>query len=602
MSKTSFFNTTLFTKNLKRFWPIWSSYFAIWFLFLPMVLLNIPGNRFDNLLYSYILYGIIIGFIYSAICAMALFSYMYSSKSAGMFHALPMTRQTMFITNYLSGLVYMLAPNLIIALLLIPIGAARGDLDMISVLTWLGVVSGTEFFFFSFAAFCGQFTGVLVALPVFYLIWNFAVYVLELVVSCFMELLVWGYTPFDWNGLSFLSPVIYMLQTYETNYVGTTDSYVFINGHITVWYVMAGVVLAVLSLLLYKNRRVESAGDVISVKAARPVFRWGVALYVSLLLTLLVAAMFDIRIDSTPLAFPLTALSLVVTGFIGWFVAEMLMKKSFRVFNRKNLGSFAAFVVIALLCVTVTAFDVLGIESHIPDREDIEFICISGTDFTTEEDIDAAIAFHQQILDSKDQLLATDQGYEGYFSSGEDYSYLQSIYMCYYLKNGDCVARYYNLPVDPQTQADSSSLANQYEQLVNSGDKIIQRTFGQPLTKERLSSVSIGFYNEDNWSQITLSGDEAWLLAQAVCADLVEMNMNSNSIFPETNSILDNEITINYYPKEIKEDGVPVYTQTEGSHQVSYGASFNLTDACVYTIAAIEQLDLLDDQHQLTPY
>ena len=42
-SVKSYFNPTLFRKNLTRFWPIWGVYLFIWLLVLPLYLLNLRG-------------------------------------------------------------------------------------------------------------------------------------------------------------------------------------------------------------------------------------------------------------------------------------------------------------------------------------------------------------------------------------------------------------------------------------------------------------------------------------------------------------------------------------------------------------------------------
>ncbi|MEG2037591.1 MAG: hypothetical protein RRZ93_06340, partial [Ruthenibacterium sp.] len=36
-SVTSYFNRTLFAKNLSRFWPLWAIYSAIWLVMLPLM-------------------------------------------------------------------------------------------------------------------------------------------------------------------------------------------------------------------------------------------------------------------------------------------------------------------------------------------------------------------------------------------------------------------------------------------------------------------------------------------------------------------------------------------------------------------------------------
>ena len=610
MSKTSFFNRTLFVKNLKRFWPIWGSYLAIFFVIMPMVLLVESYSDYNETVYSMTMVGVVIGFAYAAICAMALYSYMYSSKSAGMFHALPMTRETMFITNYLSGLAYMFIPNLLIALISIPVGGIRGDLDMVSLIIWLCVVSGTEFFFFSFATFCAQFTGALVAMPVFYLIWNFVAYVLEMVIKTMGEIFIYGFRSSSAGSISFLSPIIYMMENYGTRYIHETQQTVFVGAEITIWYVIAGAVFAILSLLLYRKRRVESAGDVVSVKRARPVFRWCVAVCAALLLSLLVSAVFKIEIDETVFTYPLMTLVLLATGFIGWFAAEMLLQKSFRVFGKKSLGTFGIFAVVVVLCMTATAFDLFNIENRIPDMEDVEFIAIDSTEFTTEEDMAAIMAYHQSLLDGKDELLRIARGtdYETYFFDNADYNYLHSVGICYYMKDdGEYLRRYYSVPITPETKSDPGSHASRLNELLYAPDKVMQRAFGSPLTEDRVSSVSIDFYTDEHvWNQTTISGKDAWLLAQAVCADLIAGNMEAGLIFPADYDTYENSITITYYPEDAEEErihyteyyyGISAETKPYGE-TVSHGRSFGITTASEHTIAALTQLGIIGDGEQ----
>ncbi len=615
MSKTSFFNRTLFIKNLKRFWPIWGSYLAIFFVIMPMVLLVESYSDYNETVYSMTMAGVVIGFAYAAICAMALYSYMYSSKSAGMFHALPMTRETMFITNYLSGLAYMFIPNLLIALITVPVGAFRGDLDMVSLIIWLCVVCGTEFFFFSFATFCAQFTGVLVAVPVFYLIWNFVAYVLEMVIKSMGEIFIYGFRSSSTGSISFLSPIIYMMENYGTRYIHETQQTIFVGAEITIWYVIAGAVFAILSLLLYRKRRVESAGDVVSVKKAKPVFRWCVGVCAALLLSLLVAAIFNIEIDETAFIYPLMTLVMIATGFIGWFAAEMLLKKSFRVFSKKSIGTFGIFAVVAVLCMAATAFDLFNIENRIPDIEDVEFIAIDSTEFTTEEDMAAIMAYHQSLLDGKDELLNIVRGgdYDTYFFDKMSYNYHHNVSIRYYMKDdGDYLRRYYYIPVTPETKSDPGSYASRLNALLYAPDKVIQRAFGSPLTEDMVSSVSIDFYSKDGvWNQTTVSGRDAWILAQAVSADLVAGNMEAGLVFPTDYENYENSITVTYYPEDIEDAQINYDPYSYGYYEdtkpyaetVSHGRSFGITTASEHTIAALTQLGIIGDGEQkLTMY
>ena len=37
---TSYFNPTLYRKNLARFWPLWAAWFILWLFIMPLNLFN----------------------------------------------------------------------------------------------------------------------------------------------------------------------------------------------------------------------------------------------------------------------------------------------------------------------------------------------------------------------------------------------------------------------------------------------------------------------------------------------------------------------------------------------------------------------------------
>ena len=110
--------------------------------------------------------------LFGLLCAMAVFSYLYASRSVGMLHALPLRREGLFLTNYLSGLLFLLLPNLAVFLLALAAEVFAGTVVFSSLFTWLVVVSLFGLFFYSFAVFCAMFTGHVLALPAFYVVLN----------------------------------------------------------------------------------------------------------------------------------------------------------------------------------------------------------------------------------------------------------------------------------------------------------------------------------------------------------------------------------------------------------------------------------------------
>lgn len=187
--KTSCFNKTIFKKNITHFWPIWLIVLG-WNLFvLPFMIYTnslqyrmengmtqkqIAASRSSDILR---LVGVYTEpamlFIFSVIAVMAVCSYLYNSRSANTIHALPVTRKELFITNYISGLLFLIVPEFVGFLAGTLVSAACGYTNMDYLLKGLLFAWGISFFFYSFTVFIAMFTGQLFAVPIFALIINF---------------------------------------------------------------------------------------------------------------------------------------------------------------------------------------------------------------------------------------------------------------------------------------------------------------------------------------------------------------------------------------------------------------------------------------------
>ena len=96
-SKTSCFNGTLFRKNLTRFWPLWGLASFIGALFPLAVLLDmvhrgrtaLTAPEFTRMYYQVVSVVPAIDLVYAALCALAVWSYLYSARSVGLMHTLP---------------------------------------------------------------------------------------------------------------------------------------------------------------------------------------------------------------------------------------------------------------------------------------------------------------------------------------------------------------------------------------------------------------------------------------------------------------------------------------------------------------------------------
>ena len=126
-SKTSSFNTTIFKKNLTHHWPIWIVYLCYLIVVVPLSIwlyANNESNYIGNVPLTqkqyYVIGSALAGagsvipvFIAAAAAALAVFSYLYNPRNANMIHSLPLDRRELYITNYVSGFVFLFVPELI---------------------------------------------------------------------------------------------------------------------------------------------------------------------------------------------------------------------------------------------------------------------------------------------------------------------------------------------------------------------------------------------------------------------------------------------------------------------------------------------------------
>ena len=239
-SGTSCFNSALYRKTLTRFWPLWTLWGVLWLLLLPLSQLSryfdwAREGRSDSALvenFQEILslqeVGVWLAALVGVLAAMAVFSYLYSARSACMMHALPLRREGLFLSQYLAGLTMLVLPLAAVALVTLAVGMAvvpswGWGQALPAVGIWLACMSGVCLFFYSFACFCAMFTGQLLALPVFYAILNWLAMVVNFLVTALMEQFFYGYQAnYLPAWVEFLTPVSLLRQAC---YWGVRDVY-----------------------------------------------------------------------------------------------------------------------------------------------------------------------------------------------------------------------------------------------------------------------------------------------------------------------------------------------------------------------------------------
>jgi ABC-2 type transport system permease protein len=390
MNIKSFFNGTVLKKDLTRFLPLWVIYLILGLL----ILMTTMGEMYFSVAETAAAslgWLSVVTMIYALITAQMLFGELFQSKLCNAIHALPVRREGLFLTHFAAGLIMHLGPNLAIAL----VGMlGLGRLWFVALLWWLALTL-QYLIFFGMAVFCMHCAGNRFAGVALYVLVNFV----SLVVMVFFELIylpmLYGIEMTDTLRSIFylFSPVVNLagggpwlviehsshcpVLHYTSYDMVHTCSYYFKEfGDIWGYAIIAAVVgigFAVAAFFIYRKRHMESAGDFVSFKPMGTVF------------TLMASATLGLALHAiVPTA------GMIVGALVGFFVCRMLLERTIKVFNKKSWLYLIGLCLFIGLTLVLTAWDVGGVASRIPDAEDVESVTIADhrlsdwrLDFTT---------------------------------------------------------------------------------------------------------------------------------------------------------------------------------------------------------------------------
>ncbi|MCI8678160.1 MAG: hypothetical protein HFF46_07465 [Lawsonibacter sp.] len=611
-SATSYFNGPLYRKTLARFWPLWGLWGVMWLFALPLNMLSDYFSRYldsapQRRLLSMALHLpdflrplLAFTLLFALLCAMAVFGYLYSHRSACWTHALPMRREALFTTQYLAGLSMLILPQLAACLL-----AAIVELSFLPLEDWGAVLppllilalaqSGLSLFFFSFAAFCAMFTGHILALPAFYIILNCLSYGLWFLIDALLSEFYYGYAgiPGALEVVECLAP--YIILSRASDWWGEPAS-LRAPGVIAV-YALIGVILALISLYVYRRRHVETAGDVVSVALVRPLFKYGVSFCAGLAFGMFTSAFFGWA--ELPALIP-CILFWTVTGC---FAAEMLLKKSFRVFKAWR-GAAAMAAVMLVLCLACF-LDLFGVVERVPDPAQVESVLVNidmgypfdhgqtlSADISDPGQLELISALHQAIVDNRD-----DEG-QGY-SSESDYISADFLYR---LPNGSQVnRRYRGVPISAEDLNVPGTVTHAMEQIVEHRELVAKAyNFEGFLEDGRLTGAwldQIFDYRGESVYHVYVD-DYAQELWDAVQADFAQGNIGVRSLFDRDSLGNTAELVFSVTAYQ-RTDGPGSVQVSPGGYNIDRTLSIAFTDQARHTLAALEKTGIWAEGYTL---
>ncbi len=478
------FNGTALKKDITRFAPFWALYLIGGLMISQPVMSSFSVDRSSvanlvNDLSSFIGGFGTINFFYAMLVAQLVFGDMFNGKLCNALHAMPLRRESWFTAHLASGLLFSLVPNFILSLGILPYLREY----WYTAFLWLLGMEMHYLFFFGLAAFSMHCTGNRFSAIVVYVILNFfSILVLWFVNSMYAPML-YGVV-FHYENFLLFSPVIMLCiepQYFSVTHLGECPCYDYnyayakeVSAHLTRWeglgdswgylgiLTVLGAVFLVLALVLYRKRNLESAGDFVAFQPMKPIF-W-------VIFTLCAGgAMQFIGTEIMGLGLLGGYIFLALGLLCGYFVSQMFLARSIKVFQKRTFLYLGIFLVVFALSVVLTDLDALGVERYIPKTDRVEAVYVGGSDISYVQDLDkleesslknAFIIRDPQKIDQARNIhqLLIQEGAGG----GRDY---KSIYVVYFLESGLRVTRRYETPV-------GSDACIAYWQLINRKEAI----------------------------------------------------------------------------------------------------------------------------------
>ena len=537
-SKISCFDRAVFRRALKKTAPVWILY-TLYELLLPLRLFSFCRGvssctddflvQIEKTILGYArINASLLPFLLGGLLAWVLFFWLFRAGTAYFYAALPVRRETLFLTNYLTGLLLCAAPAFLSSLLLWAVGAGFGAAVFVPAMQVFTATMLGFLLFFSFAVLVCCVVGQMAAMPIVYVILNFTFFVLETIVRHLLFTFVYG-MPYSQSSTmqSFAlhaTPVLGLLQggfrvqtdwlerdgMYYMEYAPRLEGWSYLG-----MLAVLGLVFALCAFLLLKHREMERSGDVIAVGWLRPVALYVFTIGCALVLGALMAELFS---SNTSDNFWYVLLFSCAGAFVGYFAGKMLLQKTVHVFRSGWLGLGACCLAL-LLAFGAAEFDLFGYSRYLPERSAVQAAGLthyqSNGLYTTQDDafIQDVLNLHTAAVSEKSKQEHRRHAYQ----LGTDYT--EQFYITYRMTDGTLTERYYSIVYSEADLEDPDSLISRFSALYNSPGSVLIRTgFDTPRTEKNVLSCYVSSF--DTGESLELTGRDAWRVYTACLDDI----------------------------------------------------------------------------------
>ncbi|MFS0561317.1 DUF6449 domain-containing protein [Terribacillus sp. 179-K 1B1 HS] len=366
-----------------------------------------------------------------------LLRYLHKKQVSDFIHSMPIKRVSLFHHHLIVGMVLLIIPILLNALILFGLRAfgSIGDyFTAMHVFSWLGMLLFLNILMLLATVFTGMITGMFSMHFILTYIFILLPAGLVLLVLANMSILFVGF-PVDYYfelAIHKFSPISYFFVNFTAD---LNLSWVVMSA-----YAVAGILLYLAALWLYIHRRMEATSQAIVYPFMRPVFRYGVTF------CFMMAGGFYFHISSSSFAWVI--FGYVAGSLIGFIIAEAILNKTWRIYN--GYKSYLVFVIFLAIVMIAANLAKGNYENKIPSADavkqvyfgdfynytgDVEDPSIKPLFFTDKKDIELVQKLHERAIETSE----INGWYEGD---------LRTTFIVYEMKNGSKVSRSYTYALD----------------------------------------------------------------------------------------------------------------------------------------------------------
>ncbi len=496
---TRLFNKALILNNIKRFWWVSLLYTIGLFLLSPVLVLSRESGliEFETIFDGTIFFL----FIVPVFLAVMVFRYMQNSKSMVTIHAMPYNRLDLYINNVISGLILLIVPILLNTALLsylqlLPKEGILFEQGIVMDYLWISLLVSITLYAITVAV--GMVTGSSIAQIIFTYIINFLPAGIVVILNYLLDGIIYGFSGISDDVINNLGKISPIVQTLFLRNQGKVSDFLIPD-------IVLIIAVLVIGYFLYKYRNLENAGEVISGKFIKPIFKYGVTVCVMLVGTLYVKGIFEV--DKPDLIIYL------LFALLGYAIAEMLLRKSFKILN--SYKGFVGFIGVFAIVVACINFDLLGYESYVPGVDDVECFTFGSTwqleayrqgakteVLAGKENIEKVVELNQDIIKNKNANVNK----RGYMS------------ITYLLKNGKIVSRTYRL--------DNKAYREKVEEIMLSEEYKKSQVELFKRNIEEIDNIKVSNYVFSDCSVAVTTKEEIEQLVSAMKQDILSSKYN----------------------------------------------------------------------------